>query len=197
MKKLKCLSEKLKRRGFDVEVFESGDAVSRRICEIIKGHTVGFGSSMTLSRLGLHDRIKAYAKQVFPHLAGGAGEEERKALTADFYLTSANAISMDGHIVNIDGTGNRVAATCFGPQRVIYVIGRNKITETLEHAMQRAKDTAVKLAKYFKRKTPCVKTGKCENCLSPQCVCSITTIHRKKPYGIDISVFLINRDFGL
>jgi hypothetical protein len=197
MEKLQRLSGKLKKRGFDAEVFESGAAVCRRICEIINGHSVGFGGSMTIARLGLHAALKDYAKKVFPHLPGGAGEDERNALTADFYLTSANAISMDGHIVNIDGTGNRVAATCFGPQRVIYIIGKNKITETLEYAMQRAKDTAVKLAQHYKRKTPCVKTGKCESCLSPQCVCSITTIHRKKPYGINLSVFLVNQDYGL
>ena len=152
---------------------------------------------MTLECLGLLESLKRNAKEVFFHLPGGAGEAERKALTADFYLTSANAISMDGHIVNIDGTGNRVAATCFGPKQVIYVVGKNKITETLDDAMIRAKNTAVKLAKYFGRRTPCVKTGKCEDCLSTECICSITTIHRKKPYGINISVFLINEELGL
>jgi hypothetical protein len=197
LEKLRELSEILKKRGFETEVFQSGSLASRRICEIVKDHTVGVGSSMTLERLNLFENLKNYAKRVFSHSPGKAGEDERKALTADFYLTSANAVSRDGHIVNIDGTGNRVAATCFGPQRVIYLIGKNKITETLDDAMKRARDTAVKLAKHFNRKTPCVKSGRCEDCLSPECVCSVTVIHRKKPEGVDISVFLINEEFGL
>ena len=197
MKRLQRISETLKKRGFDTEIFASGKNASTRICKIVHGRFVGVGSSMTLECLGLLESLKSNAKEVFFHLPGGAGEEERKALTADFYLTSANAISMDGHIVNIDGTGNRVAATCFGPKQVIYVVGKNKITETLDGAMVRAKNTAVKLAKHFGRRTPCIKTGECEDCLSAECICSITTIHRKKPYGINISVFLIDEELGL
>ena len=170
MKKLQQISEKLKKRGFDTEIFGSGNKASIRICEIVNGCLVGVGSSMTLEYLGLFESLKSNAKEVFFHLPGGAGEVERKALTADFYLTSANAISMDGHIVNIDGTGNRVAATCFGPKQVIYLVGKNKITETLDDAMIRAKNTAVKLAKHYGRRTPCVKTGKCEDCLSTECI---------------------------
>jgi len=197
MKQLEQLSKVLKKHGFESEVFSLGSLASERVCEIVKDHTIGFGSSMTIRKLGLLDSVKNYAKTVFTHLPGRGGEEEKKALTADFYLTSANAISMDGHIVNIDGTGNRVSATCFGPGKVIYLVGKNKITKTLDEAMKRAKDTAVKLAKYYHRKTPCAITGKCENCLVDDCLCSLTLIHRKKPYGIDISVFLIDEELGL
>lgn len=197
MQQLEQLSKVLKKRGYESEVFPSGSLVSERICKMVKDHTIGFGNSMTIRRLGLPDSVKNYAKTSFTHIPGGAGQEERRALTADYYLTSANAISMDGHIVNIDGTGNRVAATCFGPGRVIYLIGKNKITETLDEAMKRAKEVAVKLAQYYHRKTPCAITGRCEDCLSAECICSITSIHRKKPYGVDISVFLINEELGL
>jgi len=197
MKRLQLLAKNLNKRGFETEIFGSSGPASKRICDIVNGCVVGVGNSMTLESLGLFESLKINAKEVFFHLPGGAGEAERKALTAEFYLSSANAISMDGHIVNIDGTGNRVAATCFGSKRVIYLIGKNKITETLDEAMTRAKDTAVKLAKHYDRKTPCVTTGKCENCFSPECICSITTIHRQKPYGINTSVFLINEELGL
>jgi hypothetical protein len=197
LNKLQKLSRTLQRNGFETEIFQCGKLAAEKVCEMIKDHTVGIGNSMTIETLGLNESIKNYAKQVFPRDLNGSGENERNALFADFYLTSANAISMDGHIVNIDGTGNRVSATCFGPPRTIYLIGKNKITETLDDAMDRAKATAVKLAKHYNRKTPCVKTGKCENCYSPECVCSITTIHRKKPYGINISVFLIDEALGL
>ena len=195
MDKLELLTERLTKCGFKVELFESGDLASKKIYKIINGHSVGIGSSMTLEKLGIKTSLKNYAKEVFPHLPGQVGDDERRALTADYYLCSANAISMNGHIVNIDGTGNRVAATCFGPKHMIYLIGKNKITDTLEDALNRAKETAVQLAKYFNRKTPCVKTGECSECLSKESICAITTIHRKKPYGIDISVFLIKDQY--
>lgn len=79
---------------------------------------------------------------------------DKKALAADFYFTSANAVSLDGHIVNIDGTGNRTAATCFGPKHVVYVIGKNKITNRLEEALRCAKNTAVNLQGYMAEKLP-------------------------------------------
>ena len=197
MTTLEQLARHARQRGFTVHIFSTGAQAADAVCDICRDHTVGLGSSMTLETLGIASRLTSYAKRVLVHRPGRAGEAERLALTADLFLTSANAMSLDGQIVNIDGTGNRVAATCFGPQRVIYCIGRNKLTPTLPEAMVRAKTTAVKLAAHFHRKTPCVVTGQCEECLSPECVCAITTIHRKKPYGTDISIFLINEAYGL
>ncbi len=196
MEKLIILSRALNRRGFETELFPSGKTACMRLLEMVQDHTVGYGGSLTLENLDILKDIGAYAKEVFTHLPGRFDNEERQALRTDFFLTSANAVSMDGQIVNIDGTGNRVAATCFGPGRVIYLIGRNKIVPTLEDALLRAKEAAVKVAKRNQRKTPCVKSGKCEDCLSPECVCSITVIHRRKPYGIEISVFLIDEELG-
>jgi hypothetical protein len=197
MHNLELLSEVLKKRKFEVEIFKTGQAAKDRACELIANGNVGFGSSMTLQEIGLLKELDKVANEVYSHVAGQAGESERKAFSADYYLTSANAVSMDGYIVNIDGTGNRVGATCFGPRNVIYFIGKNKITESLDAALLRAKETAVKIAKKFERKTPCVITGKCEECLSPGCVCSITTIHRKKPYGTNVYIVLINEELGL
>lgn len=194
---LDCLCKVLNCHGFEAEVFPDKDLVAKRIFKMVRGHSVGYGGSMTLRSLGIIDKLGDYAGRVFSHLPGGAGEDERNALTADFYLTSANAVSMDGQIVNIDGTGNRVSATCFGPRRIIYVIGKNKVVNDLDDALAWAKYAAVRLAKYYKRKTPCVKTGKCENCFSPDSICSITTIHRKKPSGIDVSVFLVDEELGI
>ncbi len=197
MNKLLSLSMVLKKRKYAVEIFETGKEAKDKACAIVRNRSVGFGSSMTLEQIGLLKELEAHAGKVYSHRPGQAGDNERNSLTADFYLTSANAVSMDGYIVNIDGTGNRVAATCFGPGNLIYFIGKNKITESLDSALLRAKETAVKLAKKFNRKTPCVITGQCENCLSPECVCSITTIHRKMPYGLKGYVFLINENLGL
>jgi hypothetical protein len=196
MDTLHQLSKILQRHGFETEIFPSCPTVAMRILEIVQGHSVGYGGSITLESLGIFNNLEEYAKELYTHLPGQGGDDERKALLADFFLTSANAVSLDGHIVNIDGTGNRVSATCFGPGTVIYCIGRNKIVPTLDDALLRAKEAAVKVAARYHRKTPCVSTGKCENCLSPECVCSITTIHRKKPYGAAIMVFLIDENLG-
>lgn len=85
----------------------------------------------------------------------------------------------------------------FGPSEVTFVVGRNKIVPTVEDALIRAKEAAAKLAEHYRRKTPCVKTGRCTECLSADCVCPITTIHRKNPIGRVHSVFLVNEDLGL
>lgn len=197
MQRLEQVSAELRARGFDTEVFKTGCTAAQRIYALASGHTVGIGSSMTVGHMGIADKIQDHAKRVFRHQPGGKGQDERDALTADIYLTSANAVSMDGHIVNIDGTGNRVAATCFGPRRVVYLVGKNKVMDTLAEALSRAKATAVRLAKHFHRKTPCTVTGKCEECQSPECVCSVTVIHRRRPDGINVSVFLIDEELGL
>lgn len=194
---LQSLKINLNKRGFLSKVFESKESLIKEVESLIYDKTVGFGSSLTLNSLGIIEAINTHAEKVFYHYPGEHGENERAALTADIFFTSANAITCKGEIINIDGTGNRVAATCFGPKKIIYIISENKVTEDLESALDRAKESAVKLTKHFKRKTPCVTTGKCEDCLSPESVCSITTIHRKKPYGSDIHVFLIDGEYGL
>jgi hypothetical protein len=159
--------------------------------------SIGVGNSATVRSMGLYEKLSKISKHIYIHAPVGTEISDRKALTSDYYLTSANAISLDGNIVNIDGTGNRTASTCFGPKNLIYLIGKNKITNTLEDAINRAKETAVKLAKAYNRKTPCVVTGRCENCISPECICAITTIHSKKPYGINITIVLINENLGI
>lgn len=77
------------------------------------------------------------------------------------------------------------------------MIGKNKVAKTLDEAIDRAKATAVELAKRYNRKTPCVKSGKCEDCNSPESICAITTIHRKKPYGVNITIILVNEELGI
>lgn len=198
---LLALSKTLKSRGFQVEVCENIEQAAELVHEIIGKSTpvssIGFGNSITVQGAGLQESLSKFTKEIYIHIPVGTEDIDRKALTADFYLTSANAVSLDGHIINIDGNGNRTAATCFGPKHVIYLIGKNKITKTLEEAMLRAKNAAVQNAKRYNRKTPCVQSGKCQNCISPECVCSVTTIHRKKPFGVNITVILINEDAGL
>lgn len=194
---LNTLKKNLIRRGFNTSIFNNQESLKIEVEKIVTDKTVGYGGSLTIKNLGLYNIFESKAIKVFPHLAGEHGRNERFALTADIFFTSANAISQSGEIVNIDGTGNRVAATCFGPRKLVYIISKNKISPNLESAYSKAKAAAVSLAKLYKRNTPCVKTGKCEDCLSSECVCSITTVHRKKPYGIEVDVFLIDEVHGI
>ncbi len=197
MEDLGKLERQLAKCGYLVRIFENSTQVIREISRITKAKKVGFGSSQTVAEIGLIDEIRPSAAALFLHEPGQAGESERNALASDMYITSANALSMNGEIVNIDGTGNRVGATCFGPREVIYIIGENKIVDNLDSALHRAKETAIKLAAKHKRNTPCVRTGRCSHCYSAECVCSITTIHRKQPFGVKVRVFVVKEHLGL
>ena len=114
-----------------------------------------------------------------------------------FFVTGTNAIAKEGALVNIDGMGNRVAALAFGPEKVIVVVGRNKICETVDDALDRVQNyVAPKNAKRFGVDTPCVKTGKCEDCASEQRICNIYSIIRRQWAPGRIHVILIDEDLG-
>ncbi len=196
------LSKTFKKKGFSSYVSKDRDEALQIVNKIISDASpigsIGLGNSESLRQLGLDKSLLQYTKNLYVHLSGMKGTDEKKALTADFYLCSANAVSQDGHIINIDGTGNRTAATCFGPNHLIYIIGKNKIANTLDDAIYRAKNiAAVTIAKKCNRNTPCVVTGKCEDCDSSDCICSVMTIHRRKPLGMDVSIILVNEDLGV
>lgn len=119
-----------------------------------------------------------------------------RAFTSDVYLSSANAISEDGIIVNIDGNGNRVAAITWGPKKVIFIIGINKVAQTVEAALQRARSTASPInAARFDIKTPCQVDGVCHNCNSPESICNYVHFLRNSPRGKH-TVILVGDEFG-
>jgi L-lactate utilization protein LutB len=123
----------------------------------------------------------------------------RQALLCDTYLTSSNAISEDGQLVNIDGNGNRVSAMIFGPRQVIVIAGMNKVVKTAEDAMVRARTIAAPLnmQRFPQAETPCQETGACGNCVSAGCICNYLVITRAcKPPG-RIKVILVGEDLGL
>ncbi|MDV0447015.1 hypothetical protein MsAg5_08830 [Methanosarcinaceae archaeon Ag5] len=198
---LNILKKQFNRRGFNSTVCNNRHEAVDYILETFPVNDemiIGMGNSLTLDALGIKDILIERASAVYQHAPGSSEVESKKALLADLYLTSANAVSYDGQIVNIDGTGNRTAATCYGPTQVIYVVGKNKIAESLEDAVWRARNVAaVQNAKRYNRKTPCVVTGKCEDCLSPECICGVMTIHRKQPHGNKITIVLVNEELGL
>lgn len=139
--------------------------------------TVAVGGSVTLNQLGVIDLIRNSDVHFIDRYEVGLTPEElkkrfRDGLSADVFLTSTNALTMDGCLYNIDGTGNRVAAMIYGPDEVIVIAGLNKIFETEESAIEHIKTVSAPAnAIRLNRATPCAKTGKCMNCLSPDRIC--------------------------
>ena len=135
------VKKNLEDRGYAVEVFASGAEAAAYLDGAVDGKSVGFGGSMTLDQLGLYDALGKHNTVVW-HWKQDAGPARREGMFTDVYLSSANGLAETGEIVNIDGNGNRVAATLFGHEKVYLVIGRNKLAPTYEEALWRARNVA-------------------------------------------------------
>jgi hypothetical protein len=183
---------------------EAAEFVIERILPESKAQSVSYGGSMTLASSGLLDRLTEMdgLNVISPNAPGISFEEKmelrRQGLLVDLYLTGTNALTEDGHLVNLDMIGNRVGALTFGPKNVVVFVGRNKIVPDLDTAIERIKDfVAPANAMRLDCQTPCVKTSKCENCNSPGRICNTWTITEKSfPKGI-VTVVIINEDLGL
>jgi hypothetical protein len=146
--------------------------------------------------------LKAQGNLVYDHWLTGLSKEEtlalRKAqLTSDLFLSSSNAVTLDGELVNIDGIGNRVAAMSFGPAKVILVAGYNKIVENTEEAIRRVRQEATPPnSKRLNMDVPCAKLGVCVECQSPNRACRIIVIHERKPLLTDVLVILVGEELG-
>ena len=193
------VKQNLESRGYAVRLFATGKEAADYLESAIAGKSVGFGGSMTLDALGLYERLESRG-QVFWHWkqADKAGAQ-RAALTADVYLTSVNGLAETGELINIDGTGNRVAATLFGHEKVYFVVGRNKLAPTYEEAVWRARNIASpKNAQRLGKKTPCaVKGDRCYDCKSPDRVCRGMVTLWAPMMGMEGEVLLIDEDLGL
>ena len=142
--------------------------------------------------LGTHNTISWHWKQP-------ADEARREAVSSAVYLTSANALAETGEIINIDGAGNRIAATLFGHEKVYFVIGRNKLAPTYEEALWRARNIAApKNAQRLGKKTPCAVTGdRCYDCRSPERICRGLAVLWEPMTGTDVEILLVDEDLGL
>ena len=175
----RVMVKNLERRHFEAHYCAtSEEAVALVNSLIVDGSSVTWGGSMTIRDMGLTAALKARDSLniIDRDLATTPEEKEaayRSAFAADVYLTSANAISEDGVVVNIDGNGNRVAAITWGPKRVIMVVGMNKVAQDVEAALKRARSIAAPVnAARFDITTPCKVDGRCHNCNSTQCICN-------------------------
>ena len=197
------LIKNLNRRNMEAFYCPTGEEAVRKVSELIAdGSTVTWGGTATVRDLGIPDMLKRRGTlQVLDRDTVETPEEKQamylKAFSADVYLTSANAISEDGVIVNIDGNGNRVAAISWGPRKVIFVVGLNKVAQTVEAALARARSVASPInTQRFDIQTPCRVDGVCHNCNSPESICSYVHFLRNSRTPGRHVVVLVGENLG-
>lgn len=176
------LKKNFERHEFETSFFETREQAVNYLQAQIKGRKVAFGGSVTLQEMGLFDALSK-ENEVIWHWNEPGAQTLARAREAQIYITSANGVSETGELVNIDGTGNRVAQTLYGPEKVYFVVGKNKIEKDLSSALSRARNVAAPLnAKRLKADTPCSKTGeKCFDCSSEPASASATVILERRP----------------
>lgn len=191
------VKKNLEARGFSVRTFATAAEAAAYLNETIDGTTVGFGGSQTLKEMGLYEQLSGH-NQVSWHWVNGEGDRV-KAAHAKVYISSANGLAETGEIINIDGSGNRVAATLYGHQKVCFVIGRNKLAPTYDEALWRARNIASpKNAQRLGKKTPCaVKGDRCYDCKSPERICRGLVVLWGPMLGMETEVLLVDEDLGL
>lgn len=178
----------LEKRGFEVAFASSREEAARLVMkEAESAASVGWGGSETIKALGVRDQLSAADKEIRDH-----------ALEMDLFLLSANALLTDGRIVNIDGRGNRVAASISGPKRVVYVIGRNKVVEGgVDEAIARIRKCACPPnCRRLGKRTPCALTGVCADCNSPDRICKVIAIFERRPTATPTLVILVDEELG-
>ncbi|HHW55257.1 MAG: lactate utilization protein [bacterium] len=192
----------LEKRGIKAIYVPDKEGAQQELLERIPaGASVGIGGSMTIQELEVEEALAAKGCEVVWHWRAPSPDQidplRRRALGCDFYLASSNALTEDGRLVNIDGTGNRVMGMVYGPRRVILVVGVNKLAADLGAALDRIRREACPAnARRLKRKTPCAATGQCNDCNSPDRMCQVTTIIEGKPSSTDLEVILVGEKLG-
>ena len=194
--------ENLNRRWFKGHFCKTKEEAKALALEIIGNDSVGFGGSITVSDLGIYDALLEKGNEMHWHWKVGTKEEKRTeretSLFADIYLASANALTRDGRVLNIDGTGNRVASLAFGPKRVLLIVGKNKLVDSIDEGIERTRrDCCPKNARRQNLKTPCSVTDKCTDCSSPDRMCNIFTVTEYAPKGFrEYHIILVDEDLG-
>lgn len=196
--------EALLKNNISAEYVENKEKAVERLLDLIPVHgTIGFGGSVTLGQLGIMDKLTARGNELLNHRLPGLTPEQRveigqKQQICDCFLCSTNAITLDGKLVNTDGTGNRVSAMIFGPRQVIVVAGANKVVRDVDAALEKIEMfTAPQNNKRLNLPNPCTKSGVCMDCQNESRICNVTTIIRKKPSFTAITVLVVGEELGL
>jgi len=203
MSDIQTALDALNKKGFNAVYAENAEEALNIVMSLIgENESVGAGGSATLIETGILDALADSGRMIYSgELAGRRGENKAEArnngMSADVYISSTNALTLEGDLVNIDGTGNRVAGMIYGPKKVIVVAGRNKLTKNPHTAVARIKKEACPPnARRLHLDTPCAKEGVCTDCDSPQRMCNVTVRIQWPPHGKEYHVILIDGDFG-
>jgi hypothetical protein len=193
----------LTKHGFEtIKVPDRSVACTEILKRVPSNKTVGLGGSVTLREIGLISLLEKQGNILYDHWKQGITQEEslrirRAQQSSDVYITSANAITLSGEIVNIDGACNRTSAMGFGPQEVIILAGRNKIVQDVSAGIARIKNEAAPLnARRLGLDLPCAKLGRCVECDSPQRICRGTLILERRPFLTNMLVVIVEEDLG-
>lgn len=199
----KKVVEKLEAHEFKaIYVKNKQEAVEEILKYVDSTQKVGVGGSITIRELGILEKLEAQGNLLYNHWKPGLSKEEvlqtRKAqMTCDLFLSSINALTLNGELVNIDGIGNRVNASVFGPGKVILVAGYNKIVDDVPEAIKRIKNISAPLnAKRLNIDVPCAKVGKCVDCNSPNRICRAVVIHERRPSLTDMLIIIVGEELG-
>ncbi len=200
--KAKTILKNFEKRFIEGYYVQSKEDAINKVLELLpKGQSVSWGGSQTLEELGIKPILKSGDYEVVDRADGKTPEEQKalmkKSLTVDNFLTSTNALTMDGELINIDGNGNRVAALCFGPESVIVIAGINKITSNLDTALRRIELEAcgANCIRLGITGTPCSQTGRCGDCYTNS-ICGHTVVTRLSRVKNRIKVIIVNENLG-
>ena len=193
----------LGKNGFDARYAATGAEALALVGSFIKpGMKVGFGGSMTLRGIGVHEKAKELGAEILDHSAPGLDAERqmevrRAQLTCDLFLSGTNALTLDGELLNVDGNGNRVAALTFGPRKTVVVAGANKIVRDLDEAFERIELWAAPMNnKRLDKPNPCVKAGSCQDCKGETRLCRAYSILKRRPSLSDFTVIVVGESLG-
>ena len=201
--KIPAILKSLEQNNMEGYYFESCEEMTKDILSRIpEGSTITWGGSLSIEESGLMDALRRGSYRLLdrePYM--NTGDEKKfygEAVQSDFYLTSANAVTYHGELINIDGIGNRLACMMYGPSQVFFVVGANKFTASIEEGFRRIEDIAAPAnARRLHRNTPCVKTGRCVHCHAAECLCCYTSVIRHSRFPGRLKVFIVGETLGL
>ncbi len=194
------LAARLKTRGFLPHIAETKEDLQAMILELAGEGSVGFGGSSGIASLNVYETLKEQGNKVFWHWSSGdKADAHKQSMEADAYLCTANALTLDGEIVEIEGTGNRLGALLFGPQKIIVVAAENKLAADVDSGIaQIKKNVCPGNARRLKKNTPCALKGECMNCISQDSMCRVTAVFSQPPRHVkEFHVILLKDRLGL
>lgn len=195
--------KKLEQRNMEGFYCETSEEALKKTLSLMEPNSIiSWGGSQTINEIGLLSELSHQPYTLLDRSTATSADETRdiylKAFNADYYLMSTNAITLDGELINIDGTGNRTAALIYGPKNVIVIAGMNKVVTDQNSGIDRVRNfasppNAIRIAH---TQTPCSKTGKCHDCISEECICCHTVITRFSRIPKRIKVILVGETLG-